>query len=130
MNEDIVKLWIIKADNDFKTGKDELSTKNPATDMICFHMQQCVEKYLKAFLIYNNHEISKTHNLTLLLQECMEIDNDFDKLREIEADELTVYAVTSRYPDDFYIPELEETKIALFITEEVKKIVLKKICNL
>lgn len=44
MNEEIVKLWCLKADNDLKTGKDELSTKNPATDTVCFHMQQCVEK--------------------------------------------------------------------------------------
>ena len=33
MNDDILKLWIIKADNDLKTGKDELATEKPATDM-------------------------------------------------------------------------------------------------
>ena len=49
MNEDVVKKWILKAENDLKTGKDEQASSNPATDMVCFHMQQCVEKYLKAF---------------------------------------------------------------------------------
>ena len=127
MNDDIVKLWIIKADNDLKTGKDELSTENPATDTVCFHMQQCVEKYFKAFLIYKNHEIAKTHNLTFLLQECIEIDNEFENLQNIEADELTMYAVGSRYPDDFYMPTQQESQKAVNIAEEVRKFVLTKI---
>jgi HEPN domain-containing protein len=126
MNNDIVKLWIIKADNDLKTGIDELATKNPATDTICFHMQQCVEKYLKAFLVYHNREISKTHNLTFLFQECIGIDGDFEKLRNTEADELTVYAVGLRYPDDFYMPSLQEAQKAITLAEEVKKFILKK----
>jgi len=33
--------------------RDEMLTDRPATDAVCFHMQQCVEKYLKAFLIFN-----------------------------------------------------------------------------
>jgi HEPN domain-containing protein len=82
MNDDIVKLWIIKADNDLKTGIDELATINPATDTICFHTQQCVEKYLKAFLVFHNREISKTHNLAFLIQECIGIDCDFKKLQK------------------------------------------------
>jgi len=31
MNEDAVTKWIFKAENDLKTGKDELVTKEPAT---------------------------------------------------------------------------------------------------
>lgn len=129
MNDDIVKLWIIKADNDLKTGKDEIATENPVTDTACFHMQQCVEKYLKAFLVYKNHEIQKTHNLTFLLQECIDIDGEFEKLQNIGADELTVYAISSRYPDDFYMPTLPETQKAVNSAEEVKQFVLAKITS-
>lgn len=60
MNEDTVKNWIIKAENDLKIGKDEMATEKPATDGVCFHMQQCVEKYLKAYLIYYGKEFRKT----------------------------------------------------------------------
>lgn len=49
--KDEIHKWIIKAENDLKTAKGEFSTKNPVTDTICFHCQQCVEKYLKAYLI-------------------------------------------------------------------------------
>ncbi len=54
-NPDIVKNWILKARNDFKTGKDEMETMEPATDTICFHMQQYVEKYLKGYLVYHQN---------------------------------------------------------------------------
>ena len=47
MNEKTVRAWIAKAESDWKTGRDEMATENPATDTICFHMQQCAEK-LKA----------------------------------------------------------------------------------
>ncbi len=48
MNEGTVRQWIRRAENDLKIGKDEMNTENPATDAVCFHMQQCAEKYLKA----------------------------------------------------------------------------------
>lgn len=130
MNEPIVKLWLLKADNDFKTGKDELASKNPATDTVCFHMQQCVEKYLKAFLVSRGEEISKTHNLAFILQRCVEVDQEFVKLRSSGADELTIYAVGTRYPDDFYMPTLKESKKALRIAKEIKKFVLNKLPGL
>jgi HEPN domain-containing protein len=56
---ELVKMWMRKADNDLKTAKDELNTEEPATDTICFHAQQCAEKYLKAFLIYHEIEFEK-----------------------------------------------------------------------
>ncbi len=37
MNQETVRQWFVKADNDLKTGKDELKTENPATDTVCFH---------------------------------------------------------------------------------------------
>ena len=127
MNEETVKLWCIKADNDLKTGKDELATESPATDTVCFHMQQCVEKYLKAFLVFHGKEIDKTHNIALLLQQCIGIDFSFEELKSIDTNTLTVYAVDSRYPDDFYMPTFLESQKAAAIAEEVRKFVLTKI---
>jgi HEPN domain-containing protein len=126
MNEEIVKLWCFKADNDLKTGKDELATEIPATDTVCFHMQQCVEKYLKAFLVSHGKEITKTHNIALLVQQCIDIDPTFTKLKENGVAILTVYAVDSRYPDDFYMPTQPESQKAVNIAENVKKFVWGK----
>ena len=62
-SQDTVRLWIRKAENDLKAGKDELVSENPATDTICFHAQQCSEKYLKGYLIFSGMEIEKTHSM-------------------------------------------------------------------
>ncbi len=127
MNEDIVKLWCLKADNDLKAGKDELVTKEPATDTVCFHMQQCVEKYLKAFMVYHGREISKTHNIALLLQQCFDIDIAFNELKQKKVALLTAYAVDLRYPDDFYIPSVSESEEAVKAAEDSKRFVLAKL---
>jgi HEPN domain-containing protein len=116
--DDIVLKWIKKAESDLKTAKDEIQTENPATDTICFHSQQCIEKYLK---------FGKTHNIAELIELCKEIDEDFEKLYDIKAESLTPYAVEIRYPDEFYFPSLEEAKEAIKIAEEVKSFVIEKL---
>lgn len=127
MNERSTKEWIAKADRDLKIGKDEFATEDPATDMICFHMQQCVEKYLKAFLIFHGKEIRKTHIIEELIRECTEINSSFQQLFEIKAHTLTDFAVELRYPSDVSLPSNEETKEAIEITKKVRQFVLKKL---
>ena len=48
---DLVKLWIRKAENDL-VAAEHLLTVRPHTpyDTICFHAQQCAEKYLRLSL--------------------------------------------------------------------------------
>lgn len=127
MTNEVVKLWLMKAGNDLKTGKDEIATTEPTTDTICFHMQQCVEKCLKAFLIHKGKEISRTHNLSILLQECLELDAAFEALKAGNVDELTAYAVDARYPGDFYMPTLEEAQAAIRMAEKVRSFMTARI---
>jgi len=107
---DVVKNWILKANNDFKTGKDEMETDEPATDTICFHMQQCVEKYLKGYLVFHKVDFRKTHDIAELIELCKSVSGKFEELYSMDVDSLTVYAADIRYPDDFYMPTLEETR--------------------
>ena len=45
----ISREWAAKADNDLTTAGHMLRLgKSCPTDIVCFHAQQCVEKYLKA----------------------------------------------------------------------------------
>jgi HEPN domain-containing protein len=47
----ITNEWIDKAEGDFATAQRELQVVNDANyDAVCFHAQQCIEKYLKARL--------------------------------------------------------------------------------
>jgi hypothetical protein len=47
----IVAEWVEKAEGDFGVMQRELrGRKSPCFDAVCFHAQQCAEKYLKARL--------------------------------------------------------------------------------
>lgn len=51
MKQPIHALLLKKAKGDLKIAKSELATSDPVLDLVCFHIQQYVEKSLKAFLI-------------------------------------------------------------------------------
>ena len=122
---ELVKNWIKRANNDIKTAKDELNTETPATDTICFHAQQCVEKYLKAYLVFHQKYFKKIHNISKLIELCKETDPDFEKLSFFGADKLTSYAIEIRYADEeSYFPSVEEAKEAINIAEKVKEFIL------
>lgn len=118
--------WIKKAENDLKTAKDEINTEAPATDTVCFHAQQCVEKYLKSYLVFHKKHFKKIHNIAKLIEHCKELSPDFDILFNFEADKLTVYATEVRYGEEFFIPTIEEARKSIEIAEDVKRFVLEK----
>ncbi|MBW8876798.1 MAG: HEPN domain-containing protein [Acidobacteria bacterium] len=48
----VCKEWLFKADNDLANAAHTLKLgASCPTDTVCFHAQQCVEKYLKAVLV-------------------------------------------------------------------------------
>lgn len=126
MIDDYLKNWLKKAENDFKAAQNELeiTKKRKLTDVICFHCQQAVEKYLKAFLVSKNINFKKTHNLEALLDTCKKIDSEFENLY---VGDLSYYAVEVRYPDDFYTPTLKEAEEAFEIAKTIKKFITAKI---
>ena len=61
---EVVREWIAKAENDLKTAVHTLTMgQDCPTDTVGFHAQQCVEKYLKAFLVSEATPFPKTHNI-------------------------------------------------------------------
>jgi HEPN domain-containing protein len=42
--------WVSKAEGDWTMAQRERRAADPVWDGICFHAQQCAEKYIKAFL--------------------------------------------------------------------------------
>lgn len=60
--------WVAKAEGDFRTAsRERAATIAPNHDAVCFHAQQCVEKYLNARLIEAGLAFQKTHDLVALL---------------------------------------------------------------
>jgi len=73
--------------------------RDPLHDVVCFHCQQCAEKYLKALLEELSLTIPKTHNLVSLLPLLTPHHPSLRSLRR-GLDYLTRYAVDTRYPGD------------------------------
>ncbi|MBC8521832.1 MAG: HEPN domain-containing protein [Methanomicrobia archaeon] len=124
--KDLVNKWINKAEKDLLTAERELSFEDPITDTVCFHCQQTVEKYLKAFLVYHQIYFTKTHRIMDLLDLCATRDSSFkDELGD--ADTLTDYAVEIRYPDVWLEPGIEDAEEAFEIAKKVKEFIRNKI---
>ena len=59
--------WIQTAEGDFVSARHFHQGQKSMYDIICFLSQQCIEKYLKAWLQENDVPFTKTHDLERLL---------------------------------------------------------------
>ncbi len=75
--KEYIERWFIKADHDLITARTILEYEPLVLAVVCFHCQQAVKKYFKAFLIFHGEENTKTHDLIDLQNKCSGIDNDF-----------------------------------------------------
>lgn len=115
----VVRHWVQKADNDLKTAIHTLKLgENAPTDTVCFHIQQCVEKYLKALLVALGTEFSRTHHIGGLMEL---LPPPFrPDLTPEEQELLTDYAVTMRYPGDYEPVSLDEAMSSIRIAQRVR----------
>jgi HEPN domain-containing protein len=94
----LVAEWIRIADLDFNTVV-RLSAEDPFRDIVAFHAQQAVEKYLKALLTRRQIEFPKTHEIRRLLELLspveMELANALGDAKWLEP-----FGVEIRYPSD------------------------------
>jgi len=92
--------WIDKAEGDFSTMMRESRVrKNPNYDAVCFHAQQCAEKYLKACLCESGIAFGKIHDLVALLDKVIVVEPLWESFRESLA-YISGYAVSLRYPGE------------------------------
>lgn len=100
-----VREWIAKAEEDF-SGAVHLNRRkrHPLPNLVCFHAQQCAEKYLKAYLISRKTSPPRIHDLVVLLDLCVSCDASFEHLRE-PCLQLDPYSVLFRYPGQDALPE-------------------------
>lgn len=120
----IVRQWIEHAEEDLRLAKHafKLSSACPYK-LVAFHAQQCVEKYLKAFLAFKNVDFPYTHNISLLLELCSPYT---DWARDLqEAEDLTSFAVTARYPGKDRVTKkdaLQAVKTAVTARKIIRKV--------
>jgi HEPN domain-containing protein len=92
--------WVNKAEGDFATASREIRVrKEPNFDAVCFHAQQCAEKYLKALLQEAEVQFGRTHHLIALLDLLVPSFPAWELLRP-QLQNLNVYSVSIRYPGE------------------------------
>ena len=89
--------WVKKAEQDWVLAEQGIQSKLPVHDGICFHCQQCAEKYLKGLMEEIGLSIPKTHFLDVLLTA---LASHHPSLRPLRRGLLflSVFAVDTRYP--------------------------------
>ncbi len=115
-----IREWLCKADNDLLTAAHTLTLgANCPTDTVCFHVQQCVEKYIKALLVYRSTPFAKTHNI----RELRELlpPRLRPKLDAKMQARLTTFAVAIRYPTLGSNVSLKEARRAVEIARRVRR---------
>lgn len=111
--------WIQKAEEDY-LAVNKLKPEMKLLSVICFHAQQCVEKYMKAILQENNIEFEKIHHLNILLKDCVKFLPNLQEYRK-ELTMLSTYTVDIRYPG--YEVSKDEAEECIKIMEKIRKII-------
>ena len=98
MPEASLEDWIEKAEQDFDYARLGMRrSKHSLYDGVCFHAQQCAEKYVKAYLVHHNIAFPKIHDLVELRRLCLQADGTFALITD-PLKLLYLYAVDIRYP--------------------------------
>jgi HEPN domain-containing protein len=120
----VAREWTSKGDNDLKNAVHTLKLgKDCPTDTVCFHAQQCVEKYLKAFLVALEKQFPRTHDVESLIS-LMPKDIRLGLTVE-EQRRLTEYATVLRYPGPYEAISLTEAKQAVKLAHRVQRKIRK-----
>jgi HEPN domain-containing protein len=122
---EIVQQWVMKAENDLEIVRRDITSEKPVTDVLCFHCQQAVEKYLKAFLVYHGIKPPRVHIIENILSDCEKIDLSFKSLRHTMY--MSEFSVELRYPDDFYLPPPAQLEKAFRDAVDVRNFVRSKL---
>jgi len=108
-----------KAEEDLVLAEHGLALReNCPYDLICYHAQQCAEKYLKALLAWQALRVPRTHDLRFLVRQ-MPADLKLD----IELDHvitLNRYSIETRYPESWDDIERPEAERAIALARTVR----------
>ena len=118
--------WFEKANRDLRTS-DTMYIAGGVEDIVAFHCQQAVEKYLKGYLILKTGVLTEGHSLIKLIKKCREFDREFNTLVDKSAF-LNQFYLESRYPaEDALIVEIEDAEKCLNYAKEIIEFIKVKI---
>jgi HEPN domain-containing protein len=121
--------WVTKAEGDLRAAVYLLEPReDQPTEAVCFHAQQCAEKYVKALLVFRSTDFPKTHDLeklTALLPVALR-----PRLTIQEQRRFIGYATAARYPGSGEIPLAEARRavaLARRLRREIRRVLPREI---
>ena len=114
---------ISKAEKDIMTVKvlsvQKFYPEDSMYDITCFHATQAVEKLLKAYIIKNGLNVSKTHDIDHLQKIAMGIDTSF---KNINKDFMSI---------NEFVPDIKYSEQEPITKQNINKVIksLETICN-
>ena len=121
---EVLRQWIDRAEEDLRTAEYILTLeKDCPFGNICFHAEQCVEKYLKALLVFKGIDFPKTHNIPEVL--ALVPPSVRPSLSPEEQEQLTDYATVLRYPGEWEPITREDAEAAVKVARKVREAVRK-----
>jgi len=116
----LVRQWIAKAQEDIQAVDSLLRFPEECpAGVVCFHSQQCIEKYVKALLVLHSIPFPKTHDLIDLLR--LVPMKARPALPQTDLALLNRYAVESRYPGDWGVITTEEALEAAAVARRLRE---------
>ena len=115
----VLKQWVRIAEDDLlaAAGTLKLGGKYPAY-AVCFHAQECVQKYLKAILVMRRLRVPKTDNLANILamfpRTCHPPLNAEEQKRHAR------YTMAILYPSKAPPPSLTDARDAVKVARRVR----------
>ncbi|MBC8525370.1 MAG: HEPN domain-containing protein [Candidatus Cloacimonetes bacterium] len=125
---ELMQNWLSYAKENLLTAKTIITEEFSPYHTVCFMCQGSVEKYIKAYLIWNGWILEKIHDLEDLLTHAIDFDSEFATLRE-DCKLLNKYITEEQYPGDLPFEAIGEkdAKEAIKAADKISKFVLKRI---
>jgi HEPN domain-containing protein len=112
--------WFVFADADLDSAQILKRAHRQHKEIICYHCQQAVEKYLKGFLTAQGIMPPKIHSLEILCALCSEKDATFNEIAK-DCAYLSSFAVQARYPHEMEITD-NNVEMSLAIAGKISKL--------
>ena len=117
-----VRQWLDYGDEDLRLAMYAMNIVDcPPYRLAAYHAQQSAEKSLKAYLVFCRTDFPYTHNLSRLVELCQKLREWPDSL--LDAEELTPYAITARYPGEDRPVTRAEAQRAIEIAETTRQLI-------
>jgi HEPN domain-containing protein len=116
----LIREWVQKAEEDFLAAVNLVVVRPQCPiSSVCYHVQQCVEKYFKTILILHDMDFPRTHDI----EELVELFPRGIKvsLTITEQRRFTEYATGLRYPSEVKPATLAEARKSVSLMRKIRR---------